>query len=92
MCNLVSEQRISFNDLARREDVHPSTVWRWALRGCQGHVLESFSVGGRRYTTLPAYERWLARLNAQPFHSNELGHDRSQAIARAQERALALGV
>lgn len=92
MSDLLSEPRISFNELARRVDVHPSTIWRWVLRGSRGHVLESFSLGGRRYTTLPAYERWLARLNTQPFQTGEACHQRNQAIAKAEERADALGV
>lgn len=64
MSYLLSEPRISLTDLAKRERVHVSTCWRWCLRGCQGHVLESFSVGGRKFTTLPAFERWLLKINA----------------------------
>jgi hypothetical protein len=51
MTAILAEPRISFPALARREDVHLSTVWRWALRGCKGHRLESFSVGGKKFTT-----------------------------------------
>jgi hypothetical protein len=60
---ILAESRISLVDLASREGVHVSTVWRWCRRGCKGHRLESFSVGGKKFTTLPAYERWVAKLS-----------------------------
>jgi hypothetical protein len=63
MCDLLSEPRISFTKLAQREGVHVVTVWRWSLRGCKGHVLESFSVGGRKFTTEPAFRRWVSNIN-----------------------------
>jgi hypothetical protein len=63
MVDLLSEPRVSFNALAHREGVHPSTVWRWCVRGCKGHILESFNLGGKRYTTLPAFERFISKVN-----------------------------
>lgn len=92
MTALLSEPRISFHDLARREDVHLSTVWRWALRGCKGHLLESFSIGGKKFTTLPAYERWLERINESPIVGGETPHQRCQNLLRAEKRATELGV
>lgn len=63
MYSLFSEPRISINDLAKREHVHPSTCWRWCLRGCRGERLESIVIGGKKFTTLPAFERWLVKIN-----------------------------
>ena len=45
---------------------HVATVWRWCLRGVRGVKLESLVVGGVRYTSHEAIERFLARLNGQP--------------------------
>ncbi len=92
MTAILTEQRISFCALARREDVHISTVWRWALRGCKGHKLESFSIGGKKFTTLPAYERWVAAINGAPVINNETPRQRERAIDRAERRAAELGV
>jgi len=92
--NLFSEERISFIELAKREKVHVVTVWRWSLRGCKGHRLESMVVGGRRYTTLPAYERWLARINDQTPRPN-LGRtprQREADIRRAEKELDELGI
>jgi hypothetical protein len=49
--NDFTAERYSFAQVAQRLDVSLPTVWRWALKGCKGVVLESFCIGGRRYTT-----------------------------------------
>lgn len=38
--------------------VHYSTVYRWTTKGVRGRVLESVMVGGIRFTTLEAIERF----------------------------------
>ncbi len=48
----------------------PATLWRWAFRGVDGVKLESFKIGGRRYTTAEALDRFVARLNG-PRSANE---------------------
>jgi hypothetical protein len=88
---LLTEPRISLTALARREGVHLSTVWRWCLRGVHGHRLESISIGQRKYTTLPAYERWIAAINGEPVRA-ETPRQRERAIRRAERRAQQLGV
>ena len=92
MTAILTESRISFSALARREGVHISTVWRWCLRGCKGHVLESFSIGGKKFTTLPAYERWVAAINDEPIVNGETPRQRERAIERAEREAEQLGV
>jgi hypothetical protein len=42
---------------------HVSTLIRWAMRGVRGIRLETVIVGGRRFTSVQAIERFLARLN-----------------------------
>jgi Protein of unknown function (DUF1580) len=42
---------------------HPSTVARWALKGINGVKLETLIVGGRRYTSYQAVQRFLYKLN-----------------------------
>ncbi len=64
MSVFLNESRISLADLACRENVNISTIWRWTLRGVRGVVLESFSVGARRYTTLEAFQRFVERSTA----------------------------
>lgn len=88
---LLLEPRISFGDLARREEVNISTVWRWSLRGCKGHQLESFNVGGKKFTTLPAFERWLAKINGEKLPRAETPRQRRLATERAERELELLG-
>ncbi len=88
---LATEARISFAALARREGVHLSTVWRWALRGIRGHRLEHINIGQRRFTSEEAYARWLAAINGEPVHA-ETPRQREAAIDRAEREAKRLGV
>jgi hypothetical protein len=91
MPDLFSEPRISLSALASREDVNISTVWRWCQRGCRGHRLESFSLGGKKFTTQPAFERWLARVNNQPISSGPSVSQNEAMLARMEQALVAAG-
>lgn len=43
---------------------HLATIWRWCQRGVRGVKLETIVVGGRRFTTTEALERFIARTKA----------------------------
>ena len=84
---LLSEQRLTLNQLAKQEGVNPSTVWRWSLRGVRGVKLETFSVGARRFTTIEAFGRFVDGTTAvaqgeQP--QARTNRQREAAIARAE--------
>lgn len=38
---------------------HASTLWRWCLKGCKGVRLESICIGGKRFVTATAIERFI---------------------------------
>ncbi len=40
---------------------HASTIWRWCLRGCKGIRLDSICIGGKRFVTAAALERFVTR-------------------------------
>jgi hypothetical protein len=44
--------------------MHVSTLWRWSLRGVKGIRLETVMIGGIRYTSREALERFVARTTA----------------------------
>jgi hypothetical protein len=49
---------------------HVSTLWRWCLKGCKGVVLESICIGGKRFVTAAAIERFIeASTAARPLPS-----------------------
>ncbi len=58
---LMSENRLTLTKLAQQQRVNVSTVWRWAQRGVKGQRLETFCIGGRRFTTEEAFDRFVQR-------------------------------
>ena len=65
------EPLISLSQLAKRvrrsrngRPVAPSTVHRWRHPGIRGVRLECVRVGGTWFTTIAAYQAWVARLTA----------------------------
>jgi hypothetical protein len=72
---------------------HVSTLIRWALRGLKGIKLETVVVGGRRYTSVEAIRRFLARLNEPRSASRApLPERRQQEVERAERRLDAEGI
>ncbi|MBX3427933.1 MAG: DUF1580 domain-containing protein [Pirellulales bacterium] len=88
--------RLTLTQLARQQGKGPSTTWRWALRGCRGAKLETFLVGGTRYTTGPAFERFVAAINAAPTAIGgakvATSRQREAAIAAAEAELARAGV
>lgn len=85
---LLTETRISFTQLAQEQDVSIPTVWRWSQRGVRGHVLESFSLGIRKYTTREAFQRWVSltngeRVSARSSKQRAADHSRAKAALSA---------
>ena len=68
----MTDQSIALSDapkyLPRRngKKVHYSTVYRWATKGARGRVLETRLVGGIRYTTREALQRFFEADGGQP--------------------------
>jgi Protein of unknown function (DUF1580) len=66
----------------------PATLYRWALKGIRGVKLETVMMGGRRYTSDEAVDRFFARLS-QPQAASTAAPSklRAEQIARAGRRA-----
>ena len=88
---LLYETRISLTQLAQEQHKSVPTCWRWTQRGVKGHVLASFSCGGRKYTTREAFARWIAALNGEPTRS-ETACQRERQIELAEQQAQAMGL
>jgi hypothetical protein len=43
---------------------HISTLYRWCTKGCKGVKLDSTAIGGKRYVTVSAIERFIEASNA----------------------------
>lgn len=92
MVELLEEHRISFTDLAKREGVNVSTVWRWAGKGCKGHVLESYTLGGKRCTTEEAWIRWVVAQNGGKLTGPTTAKKRAKAVDQAERDLANLGI
>lgn len=95
MSHLLDEQRLSLSALAARESVNVSTVWRWCLRGCRGAKLESFAIGGRRYTSGEAFSRFIEQINsvaASPSIPKRTARQRSAAIRQSEQELRDAGI
>lgn len=47
------------------------TVWRWVKKGAHGRVLESVKIGGIRYTSVNALDRFTDRCTAHARHPED---------------------
>ena len=84
--DLLHEERISPAQLARQECVHVSTVWRWIVRGVRGHRLAAGYIGGQKFTTRQAFQRFVADLNNAPGQPTiRTARQRSTRVERAEE-------
>jgi hypothetical protein len=95
MKNLLEEQRLTLTELARKERVNVSTVWRWTLRGVRGIKLESFSVGARRFTTAEAFIRFVDATTAAAkggIAPARTRHQRAADISRAERELQSHGI
>ena len=66
------ETLLSFPEASRRlpcgragRPTHPSTINRWAKAGLRGIRLETICVGGSRFTSIEALQRFFERLSRQ---------------------------
>ncbi|QDV73804.1 DUF1580 domain-containing protein [Botrimarina mediterranea] len=74
--SLNGEQLVSLQEVPdylptrRGKKVHITTIYRWVLKGVRGKVLESALLGGIRYTSLEALQRFLGTTttNVQESH------------------------
>ena len=103
---LADEKILTFTEAARTlppiagKRCHPSTICRWARKGCKGVRLEVRRLGGRFVTSIEALERFSEALAAidLPEHPEapapRLPTDRQRAksIGRAEKVLTAEGI
>ena len=96
MSDLLNEDRLTLTELAKQEGVSVCTPWRWAKRGARGAVLETFSVGAKRYTTRQAFARFSARCSATAqgvtAPAPRTNRQREAAIKKAEAELAKAGV
>jgi hypothetical protein len=65
MIDTTTETLIRFQEAGRHIPGNPclSALHRWRMSGCRGVWLETILVGGKRFTSLEAIQRFIARQN-----------------------------
>ena len=74
---------------AMRRPVHVSTLHRWRLRGVRGIKLETVLVGGNRFTTMSAVQRFSEAVTAAAEDRTGTLREsaaRSRAVHAAEEQ------
>lgn len=66
MIDHTSEELLTFSEAAAAlpDRPHVSTVHRWRMRGIKGIKLETIRIGGRRYTSAEALDRFIAAITS----------------------------
>jgi hypothetical protein len=95
--DVASETLLTFTEAARSlpKRVHPSTIFRWKLRGVRGVRLESCVIGGRRFTSAEAIERFAAATTAAADgmpSSTRTPRQRQRDIERAEAELAKVGI
>ena len=61
----------------RGKKLHMSTVYRWVLKGARGKVLDSALLGGVRYTSLEALQRFMGTSPAELIEARRMARIRA---------------
>ncbi len=88
MIDTTKENLISIREARHQFPHRPSisTIWRWIPKGVKGAVLESIRIGGRRFTSVEACQRFIDATscnNKQPKRRKPRQEQRSVANAQA---------
>lgn len=95
------ETLITLSEASRRLPNHPSvtTLWRWWQRGVKGHKLETAQIGGKRYTSVEALQRFVDRLSASEeapakpaLSQKQAERQRKSRLKNAEQRLAAAGI
>lgn len=95
MGGIMGERRLTVTQAARRLGVSVGCAWRWVLYGVRGVRLDSIIIGGRRYTSEEALERFAAACTAAAdgtAPAPRTPRQREAAIAAAERELAESGI
>ena len=94
--DIEAESICTLPELARRYDVHVSTINRWRLRGIKGVRLETARIGGKSVTSLEAGDRFneavTAAADGAPAPRPETDAARERRLERVERELAAAGI
>lgn len=94
MINIHSEQLVHVNEVPAHvpkstsgKKVSLATCWRWIQRGCRGVKLETLLIGGKRFTSLEALQRFAEATTAAADGALPFSTSTPSARRKAHEKA-----
>ncbi len=97
MIDIETEQLIPLRDIPKilpkrssGKRIHISAVYRWVQRGLAGRTLETVKIGGTRYTSQEAMQRFAEGTDhkrPETTSRNRSSKQRQEALRRASEKA-----
>jgi hypothetical protein len=66
---------------------HLATCWRWTNRGCRGVKLETLLIGGKRFTSLEALQRFAEATTAAADGTSTITASTPAAARKAHDKA-----
>lgn len=86
---ILGEDRLTMNEVAAELGLRPQRIHHWMTLGIGSVKLESFKLGGRRFTSRQALERFFARLNGdQPVDAGTAALEKAQQRERRAKAAV----
>ncbi|NLF68882.1 MAG: DUF1580 domain-containing protein [Candidatus Anammoximicrobium sp.] len=82
--DLTRERLLNLICAAKSIPVAPSTIWRWHRHGVKGCRLDTILIGGKRFTSVEALQRFSEALTAADERSRD-GEDAVQSPAARDE-------
>jgi hypothetical protein len=99
MIEILRESLVTFGEAARAlpsrqlgKRIHPSTLYRWAVRGIRGQRLEVVRIGGTLYTSREALHRFTERLTAAPVGFRPTTPSKNHAVEAVEGTLDSLGL
>jgi hypothetical protein len=98
MIKILSESLIAIGKVPSQLPGRPhiSTIWRWINRGCRGVRLETILIGGKRYTSLEALQRFVEATTVaaerSPANTAVTAPSRRRDIGKANSELDAAGI
>ena len=94
MIDIASENLLSVKEARLEFPNRPSvpTLWRWMMKGISGVVLESVRIGGRRFTSREACQRFLEGQSSAAGRHAKSKKERHRALDSIQAMLDQLGV
>lgn len=97
MIDISSEQLLTFTAATKLLPERPNvaTLWRWRTAGCRGVRLETVLVGGKRYTSAEALQRFVDSVTAAADGVDAkpaTNRHRKASVDRAEKELAEMGI